>query len=461
MVQNIGSDLRIGSRYEGMISMFCSQCGAPMGDNDKFCGVCGAPNTAAPRAAASASQPQFQPQPFVAPQPVMNVPKGCMTQAFNDMIKVPGALVRVCQIAFLPALICVVSVLVLFIPVTGGIAAAIGFLLAYVASVCGAGFAIEWGRDLSLKDDDGMERPLLRSTSFGLGIFSSVITGVLEFIAAIPVIGGVLSVIESTVIGAVGSYYFYGSSGLESTLIASMGWLVFALFVSFVLGIFFRMFGDAAVMHFAVAGRMESAFSLKKVWKPYKANLGKLFCASILPEVLTGIVSNIIMGVFTVIFGSFAALGLSSYGYYGYYSPSGLEAIFRGGGITLILFLMITAFVSVFFIVFGKMLKYRAVGYWAARHASEWADEDSDDVLTFVLPGEKKPAPVGFNPTAATGTAPTPTPAPAPVPATEPASAPAPAPEPEATPTESDWAAVATPADESGGAPADENNQTE
>lgn len=31
------------SRYEGMISMFCSQCGAPMGDNDKFCGVCGAP----------------------------------------------------------------------------------------------------------------------------------------------------------------------------------------------------------------------------------------------------------------------------------------------------------------------------------------------------------------------------------------------------------------------------------
>lgn len=423
--------------------MLCSQCGAPMGDNDKFCGVCGAPNIAAPRAAASASQPQFQPQPFVAPQPVMNVPKGCMTQAFNDMIKVPGALVRVCQIAFLPALICVVSVLVLFIPVTGGIAAAIGFLLAYVASVCGAGFAIEWGRDLSLKDDDGMERPLLRSTSFGLGIFSSVITGVLEFIAAIPVIGGVLSVIEST-------------------LIASMGWLVFALFVSFVLGIFFRMFGDAAVMHFAVAGRMESAFSLKRVWKPYKANLGKLFCASILPEVLTGIVSNIIMGVFTVIFGSFAALGLSSYGYYGYYSPSGLEAIFRGGGITLILFLMITAFVSVFFIVFGKMLKYRAVGYWAARHASEWADEDSDDVLTFVLPGEKKPAPVGFNPTAADAApAPAPAPATSPAPMSAPAPAPTPAPAPEATPAEPDWNAVATPADESGDNPAAENNQTE
>lgn len=293
-----------------------------MGDNDKFCGACGAPNTEFPHAAAGSvpqgqGQPfvQPQPQPFVAPQPAMNVPKGCMAQAFNDMIKVPGTLVRVCQIAFLPALICVVSVLVLFVPVIGGIAAAIGFLLAYVASVCGVGFAIEWGRDLSLKDDNGMERPLLRSTSFGLGIFSSVITGVLEFIAAIPVIGGVLSVIESTVIGAVGSYYFYGSSGLESTLIASMGWLVFALFVSFVLGIFFRMFGDAAVMHFAVAGRMESAFSLKKVWKPYKANLGKLFCASILPELLTGIISQIITWILIAVFGSIAAFFIGGYGY--------------------------------------------------------------------------------------------------------------------------------------------------
>ncbi len=72
---------------------------------------------------------------------------------------------------------------------------------------------------------------------------------------------------------------------------------------------------------------------------------------------------------------------------------------------------MIIAFVTVFLNVFGTMLKYRAVGYWAARHASEWADEDTDDVLTFVLPGEKKPTPAGFNPTAATGAAPAPAPA--------------------------------------------------
>ena len=434
--------------------MFCSQCGAPMGDNDKSCGVCGAPNAGA---AASAPQGQPQPQQFV-PQPAMNVPKGCTAQAFEDMTKTPGVLQRVCQIAFLPALICVVSVLVLFIPVIGGIAAAIGFLAAYVASVCGSGFGIEWGRDLSLKIVDGMDRPLMRSTSFGLGVFSSVISVVLEVIAAIPVIGVVLSLVESVVIGAAGSYSYYGSYALEAALFGSLGLLVLAMIATAVLGVFFKMFADIAVMHFAVTGRVESAFSLDKVWAAFKNNKTKLFCASWLPEFLTGLVANVVTWILTAVFGAIASVGMYSY----YYRPTGIEAIVAGGGITLVLFLVLIAFVTVFLTVFGKMLKYRAVGYWVARYASEWADEDKDDVLTFVLPFEKKPTPTGFNPMAA-GAAPAPAPAPAtsPAPTSAPAPAPTPAPAPEATPAEPDWNAVATPADESGDNPTAENNQTE
>ena len=464
----------IRSRYEGMISMFCSQCGAPMGDNDKFCGACGAPN------AAAGAVPQGQPQPQQAmPQPpVVNVPKGCVAQAFEDMTKTPGVLQRVCQIAFLPAVICVVSVLVLFIPVIGGIAAAIGFLAAYVASVCGSGFGIEWGRDLSLKIDDGMDRPLMRSTSFGLGVFSGVISGVLEVIAAIPVIGVALSLVEGVVIGAAGSYSYYGSYALEAALFGSLGLLVLALIASAVLGVFFKMFADIAVMHFAVTGRVESAFSLDKVWAAFKNNKTKLFCASFLPEFLTGLVANVITWILTLVFGTIASVGMYSY----YYRPTAIEALVTGGGITLVLFLVLTAFVTVFLTVFGNMLKHRAVGYWVARYASEWADEDKDDVLTFVLPFEKKSAPSGYSapdaspapapepepapesaPEPAPEPAPVPEPAPAPAPATSPAptSAPAPAPAPEATPAEPDWNAVATPADEPGDSPAAENNQTE
>jgi len=403
--------------------MFCSHCGAPMGDNDKFCSACGAPN-----AGAASSVPQGQPQPQqLVPQPVMNVPKGCTAQAFEDMTKTPGVLQRVCQIAFLPALICVVSVLVLFIPVIGGIAAAIGFLAAYVASVCGAGFGIEWGRDLSLKIDGGMDRPLMRSTSFGLGVFSSVISAVLEVIAAIPVIGVALSLVEGVVIGAAGSYSYYGSYALEAALFGSLGLLVLALIVTVVLAVFFKMFADIAVMHFAVTGRVESAFSLDKVWAAFKNNKTKLFCASFLPEFLTGLVSNVVTCILTAVFGAIASVGMYSY----YYRPTAIEALVTGGGITLVLFLVLTAFVTVFLTVFGNMLKHRAVGYWVARYASEWADEDKDDVLTFVLPFEKKPAPSGYS-------APDPVPAPAPVPtpvsAPEAAPAPAPAPAPESAP---------------------------
>ena len=400
--------------------MFCSQCGAPMGDSDKFCSVCGAPN-----AGAASSAPQGQPQPQqLVPQPVMNVPKGCTAQAFEDMTKTPGVLQRVCQIAFLPALICVVSVLVLFIPVIGGIAAAIGFLAAYVASVCGAGFGIEWGRDLSLKIDGGMDRPLMRSTSFGLGVFSSVISAVLEVIAAIPVIGVALSLVEGVVIGAAGSYSYYGSYALEAALFGSLGLLVLALIVTVVLAVFFKMFADIAVMHFAVTGRVESAFSLDKVWAAFKNNKTKLFCASFLPEFLTGLVSNVVTWILTAVFGAIASVGMHSY----YYRPTAIEALVTGGGITLVLFLVLTAFVTVSLAVFGKMLKHRAVGYWVARYASEWADEDKDDVLTFVLPFEKKPVPSGYS-------APDPVPAPAPVPTpvsapeVAPVSAPVPAPE--------------------------------
>ncbi len=177
-------------------------------------------------------------------------------------------------------------------------------------------------------------------------------------------------------------------------------------------------------MHFAVTGRVESAFSLDKVWAAFKHNKTKLFCASFLPEFLTGLVANVVTWILTLVFGAIASVGMYNY----YYRPSAIEALVTGGGITLVLFLVLTAFVTVFLTVFGKMLKHRAVGYWVARYAAEWADEDKDDVLTFVLPFEKKSAPSGYS---APDAAAAPEPEPEPTPEPEPEPEPAPEPEPE------------------------------
>ena len=372
------------------MEMFCSQCGAPMGDNDRFCAQCGAPNAAAMDGASSSVVP-------VSPQRPAPQQKGCLAQAFSDMTKERGVFKRVCQIGFLPALIGIVSVVVLFIPVVGGIAGAIGLLLAYIASVCGSGYGIEWGRDLVRGEKNGMDRPLLRSSSFGLGLFSSVITGVLSLVALIPVIGVVISAFETAVIGAVGSYYYYDEGGLAATLIGSFGLLVLGIIVSAVLSVFFRMFAEIAVMHFAVKGSVEDAFALKGVWKSFKHNKTKLFCAAILPELLVGIAINVIMWVLVSVFGAIAAAHYVRM--YDYAAPSGFGAIVSVGGLTLVVFLALAVFVGVLGEVFGKMLKYRAVGYWAKRYAPEWTEEDGDGALTLVLPGEHADA--GAEPAAA------------------------------------------------------------
>ena len=354
--------------------MFCSQCGAPMGDTDRFCANCGAPNAAAPAGPSVPSRPQQEHR------------KGCLAQAFSDMTKERGVFKRVCQIGFLPALIGIVSVVVLFVPVVGGIAGAIGLLLAYIASVCGSGYGIEWGRDLVLGEKTGMDRPLLRSSSFGLGLFSSVIIGVLSLVALIPVIGVVLSVFETAVIGAVGSYCYYDGGGLAASLIGLFGLLVLGIIASAVLSVFFRMFAELTVMHFAVKGSVDDAFALKGVWKSFKHNKTKLFCAAILPELLVGIAINVIVWVLVSVFGAIAAARYV--GMYDY-APSDFGAIASVGGLTLAVFLALAVFVGVFGEVFGKMLKYRA--YWVKRYAIEWTGDDVDESMTFVLPGESMP----------------------------------------------------------------------
>ena len=57
--------------------MFCSNCGAPLGDQDKFCKVCGTPvsvQPAAPQPAPAVQQPVPQPAP-VYQQPVTAAPQ--------------------------------------------------------------------------------------------------------------------------------------------------------------------------------------------------------------------------------------------------------------------------------------------------------------------------------------------------------------------------------------------------
>ena len=359
--------------------MFCEHCGAPVDDDAKYCGVCGQP-----RASKHAKHKK----------PEESRERGCLSQAFNDMTKMKGVLKRVCQISFVPALLGIVSVVMLFIPVIGGILAACGAVATYVAYTCGKGWAIEWGRDLSLDKGKDTKAPLMRSSLFSIGVISQAVSGALGLVALIPVAGAILSAIESVVFGSAVAYSYYGESGVDGVVYGSLGAFILGVLVALVLAVFLGMFGDACIMHLAVSGRVESAFSLKRVWKPYKKNLGKLFCASVLPEILVAVVVDIVSWLVVAIFGGLAIAGIRAeyygYGYsYGYTSDvSNLDALVYTGGVLLVVACALIVFLAVISKVFGNMLKYRALGYWAARYAADWKDEEAcDDVLP--LPGEK------------------------------------------------------------------------
>lgn len=386
---------------------FCPQCGAP----NKRAQAAGGPQQVgaqqAQPAGATAQQPPvgapFQPGPQQvppAPQPMPGVlyPKGCLAQAFEDMTKIPGVFKRVCQIAFVPALIALVSIFVLIIPFIGGLLCPIGLVLSYIAMVSGSGWAIEWGRDLSRGKGFDTSKPLIRTSTFSLGFFSGTLTSVLGLIAFIPSVCLNVAAITIGIAGGgmiglgFGGGYYSGWSALGA-LAALVGLLVvIANIASFVLSIIVNMVSQATVMHLAVTGRVESAFSLGKVWKNCKKQLGKLFCATILPDILVSLVAGIIVIVLLVIgTGIIGSMAYSTYngyysGYYGY-SSRGIIDTLLGGGAVAIIVIMLIVFVVCFASVFGSMLKYRALGHWCARYAEDWTHEGDDD-YAFRLPGE-------------------------------------------------------------------------
>ena len=393
--------------------MFCPQCGASMKDDARFCPHCGAPNKRAQAAGAAPQQPNGQAAPSVAvtaqqspvgapfqagpqqvppaPQPMPGAlyPKGCLAQAFQDMTKIPGVFKRVCQIAFVPSLIALVSIVVLIIPFIGGILCPIGLVFAYIAMVSGSGWAIEWGRDLSRGKGFDTNRPLIRTSTFSLGFFSSTLTGVLSLISLIPTICLYVGVISIGILfgGGILSGYSLSYYSLEYTL-GGFAALIGILFVvvniaSIVLSIIVNMVSQATVMHLAVTGRVESAFAIGKVWKRCKKQLGKLFCATILPDILVSIVTFIIVVLIALIGG--AIVGAVSYSGY-YYSSDPISTLLHGGVIAIV-FIVLIVFVICFASVFGSVLKYRALGHWCARYAEAWTHEGDDD-YAFKLPGE-------------------------------------------------------------------------
>lgn len=420
--------------------MFCPNCGSQIEDGSAFCPQCGAridpvPAQPAPQQPAaqpampqSAQQPQqpawnggpaaqqqawgAQQQPGAASgqwqlppqgQPTWNggaqqppfngapaqpagpvYPKGCLAQAFDDILHIKDAMTRILQIAVLPTacgvvaavlgVLTVLSIAIPLLPDIFGIMAALAVIAVFVTSNCANGYAIEWGRELSRGRGFDMKGKVVRQSLFSLGFFGSAVNSVLQLVAWVPFIivallafFNLIGVAGAGAAAAFGSYYYgYGSSmnAITGSIGGAIALLIIFGLVSIALSIFAQMFGCAAVMHLGVTGRVESAFDLKKIWTAVKPQMGKLFCAAVLPGWIVAAASFAVRVVLSLLTLPFVGLGYSY--------PE--WAIISGFGVTII-----TMVLGLFLATFGIVLTQRAMGHWAARYASEWTREGDKD----------------------------------------------------------------------------------
>lgn len=411
--------------------MNCSQCGAPLEETDSVCSQCGAaveregvaandagdgaenvvPENAAGDGAENgaesvaddtiesgaesaaddgASVPPVTPATPVSsddagpipPQPAGDpvYAKGCVMQALDDIRHLPGAQNHIVGI-------CAIVAACGIVPVVGWVAAA-------VLGVFATGFALEWGRDLSLGRGIDRGGSFPRASLFSLGFFSGALEVALQVIAWLPVLalcmaamlaaGGISSLFFHDFSGGYSDAVMYRShgdiygSGMGSFMGGLFGFFLLLVIVCIVFSLFMAMLSNAASMHLAVTGRIESAFSLKRIWPPVKRQFGKLFCCTFAPAVAAFLVAFLLIGCVMLLTGLIG--GAFMYG--------GARFV---GGFFFVLSPALSSFIGSFAAILAVIWQYRATGHWAARYAPQWAHEvdGADPLVSGQLPASK------------------------------------------------------------------------
>lgn len=365
--------------------MYCGSCGARIEPQQGVCPVCGAPCSGLPDWSVSADGAYGQgpgatgmpPSPM--PTPVAaDRPKGCLACALDDATATPYALRRTLHMASVPAAISFVAVLSGCLPVAGALVRPAGLACALAAMVCCTGYGMAWGRSLlGGQGIEGISSPL-RASLLSLGFFGVAIGLLCSLIVFIPSIimaalglaGGMLGASISLVLSDV----FAAGAALAAVVTGIVTALLVVLTV--VLNVVALAMADTLTMHLATTGRMESLFSVRRVFGPIKGHLPALLCASALPMLAAAGVIAVVAAIAIALADAASSYPFSIVRYLGVGGAVGL--IFDGGLLSTLLLALVAAVAS-FALAAASMVRLRAMGYWAQRFAPSWAREPIED----------------------------------------------------------------------------------
>lgn len=307
--------------------MFCQKCGKENPDGSKFCKECGT------RIGETLSLDNSS-------DAKVKVVEGILGAAWNDIKSTPGWFKRVLLLAVLNA---------------------IPFLNYGVT-----GYTQQWGKEIAKGKREIMPKQIFSNKTFLSGLF------------------------EYVVFAAYGAVLFVASL----ILLALLGWVPVVGVIIPISIIVFTWFWNGYVslsaMRTTVTMDLGRGFDTKKLFASFKKNVGGIFVAYFIPSLLCGIICLLIISIFIAIFagGVFAAFS-SFVPAMGYGVPAAavnnlggvIAGLFATGGITLVLVIIFCVFVCFFMSGFEKLLRYRALGHWISRYASEWNKEAKKNEL--------------------------------------------------------------------------------
>lgn len=249
--------------------------------------------------------------------------KGCLAAAWDDIIQTKGWFGKI----LLLGLVSCVPILNFFV----------------------LGYAMRWSRQLFLGKVEPMPQQIFGNRMFVNGFFAFVFSLVLGI--CVGICGFILEFIP---------------------ILGMIAYLALALLVS--------AFEYVAIMRIAVADRLGAGFDLVQVWQTCKRNFSALCCATIVPVLIIGAITTVIVFALSLIIGLPLLGGLFQYANsITSWSYSDLEVFNLIIGMLMVMLplFLVVYIVASFISAFQQVLIMRATGHFVARYAQEWKSEQA------------------------------------------------------------------------------------
>lgn len=129
----------VHSECRKVVSVFYSRYNTPVSSGSGFYNIYNTPGTN-----TTNPTPRKRPRPrrFIPRPPITGTPGNYMTRTFRSVAGAPNILRHMYRVTFLPTLVYIISILILFVPIVNNVTTTVNFLTTYVTDIYNSNFNV-------------------------------------------------------------------------------------------------------------------------------------------------------------------------------------------------------------------------------------------------------------------------------------------------------------------------------